>query len=96
MSLTAIRVIATTVAILIANCAQAADAYVVLSKAVVLAVVSPDLLGDTKINPRPFAKCFRAQGLTKKDLKVAVHTGSADRALFGEADWVFKSSRRLG
>ena len=39
---------------------QAAESYTSLSRAVVLATVSPDLLGTTKIDPRPFAKCFRA------------------------------------
>jgi hypothetical protein len=49
-------------AIFIAARAKAADSYTALSHAVVLATVSPDLVDTTKIDPRPFAKCFRAQG----------------------------------
>jgi len=55
---------------------QAAESYTSLSRAVVLATVSPDLLGTTKIDPRPFAKCFRAQGLTVNDLKATIKAGS--------------------
>jgi hypothetical protein len=51
---------------------QAAESYTSLSRAVVLATVSPDLLGTTKIDPRPFAKCFKAQGLTVTDLKATI------------------------
>jgi predicted pyridoxine 5'-phosphate oxidase superfamily flavin-nucleotide-binding protein len=61
----------TIVAFFITTQVQAAESYISLSRAVVLATVSPDLLGTTKIDPRPFAKCFRAQGLTVNDLKAA-------------------------
>jgi hypothetical protein len=73
-------VITATVAALIAPYARA-DAYIALSKAAVLATVSPDLLGTTKLDPRPFAQCFRAQGLTKKDLKAAIQSGAESRII---------------
>ncbi len=63
-------------AIFITTRAHAADAYTALSEAVVLATVSPDLLGPGKIDPRPFAKCFRAQGLTENDLKATIQAGT--------------------
>lgn len=56
---------------------HAAESYTFLSRAVVLATVSPDLMGTTKIDPRPFAKCFRSQGLTVTDLKATIKAGSA-------------------
>ena len=56
---------------------RAAESYTSLSRAVVLATVSHDLLGTTKIDPAPFAKCFRSQGLTVTDLKATIRAGSA-------------------
>jgi hypothetical protein len=56
---------------------QAAESYTSLSRAVVLATVSHDLLGTTKIDPRPFAKCFRSQGLTVNDLKATIKARTA-------------------
>jgi hypothetical protein len=63
-------------AIFIASRAQATDSYTALSHAVVRATVSPDLGDTTKIDPRPFAKCFRAQGLTETDLKATIKAGT--------------------
>jgi hypothetical protein len=52
---------------------QAADAYTVLSQAVVLATVSPDLIGDvSQRDAKAFAKCFRAQRLTERDLRATL------------------------
>jgi hypothetical protein len=56
--------------------ANAGESYTALSRAVVLATVSPDLLGGTKLDPKPFAKCFRAQGLTEKELKATIKAGT--------------------
>jgi hypothetical protein len=51
---------------------QAADSYIALSRAVIIARVSPKLADTTKIDPRPFAKCFRTEGLTEEDLKATI------------------------
>ena len=47
-----------------------------LSHAVVLATVSPDLIDTTKIDRRPFARCFKALGLTENDLKATIKAGT--------------------
>jgi hypothetical protein len=64
------------VAVFITTQTHATDSYTALSRAVVLAAVSPDLVDTAKIDPRPFAKCFRAQGLTANDLKATIKAGS--------------------
>jgi len=46
-----------------------ADSYTTLSHAVVRATMSEDYMDTVKPDPKPFAKCFKAQGLTEKDLK---------------------------
>ena len=75
-------------AIFMASRAQAADSYIALSRAAVLATVSPDLLDTTKLDPRPFAKCFRAQGLTEpKGRNQSWCTGAARKALLRQAHW---------
>jgi hypothetical protein len=52
--------------------------YTELSRAVVLVTTSPDLIGDAStLDPAPFAKCFRAQGLTKTDLNATIKLGTA-------------------
>jgi hypothetical protein len=56
--------------------AAANDSYTALSHAVVLATVSADLIDTAKINPKPFAKCFKAQGLTENDLKAIIKAGT--------------------
>ena len=65
-------------AFFITNQTQATDSYTALSHEVVLATVSPDLVDTGKIDPRPFAKCFRAQGLTENDLKAIIKTGTPE------------------
>jgi len=57
---------------------QAAESYVSLSRAVVIARVSPKLVDTTKLDPRPFAKCFKAEGLTEDDLKATIKADSLE------------------
>ena len=75
-------ILATTLAITFAlPQSHAAEPYLSLSRAVVVARVSPDLLGTTEIDPKPFAQCFKAEGLTVRDLKAAIHGRSLDRRI---------------
>jgi hypothetical protein len=68
-----------TSALFITTQAQATDSYTALSHAVVLATVSPDLIDTIKIDPRPFARCFKALGLTENDLKATSRLVLLDR-----------------
>src|SRR6478609_2403086 len=71
-----LRAALVTSALFITTQAQATDSYTALSHVVVLATVSPDLIDTTKIDPRPFARCFKALGLTENDLKATIKAGT--------------------
>jgi hypothetical protein len=50
--------------------------YVELTQDVLRAKISADLVDPNELDPLPFVKCFREQGLTELNLRAAIKSGN--------------------